>query len=426
MQKLIARLFDGKQILILGFGKEGKSTYDYISKFIDNDKISIADASESAIPEEIKVKHKTFTGEKYNENLNDFDIIIKSPGIPEKHIENVDIEKITSQTDLFLRKYYTQTIGITGTKGKSTTSSLIHHVLKQGNHNSILAGNIGIPIFSQLNKIDDNTIIILELSAHQLNHIHIAPKISILLNIYEEHLDHFGSFEKYIDAKCKIFEKQKNNSILIIDKNIEIIKNSLSKYQGEIIYFDENKIDIQGNLSGDHNKKNIAAVKEVAQLFNIDEDIIDNSVVSFQTLEHRLEFVGEFNGIKFYNDSISTIPEAAIAAFEAIKDVDTAILGGYDRGINYNKLCKYIANSDIRNIILMGDAGNRIGNILESKWNIDTIYVEGLEKAVEIAFKETKIGKSCVLSPAASSYDSFKNFEERGNLYKVFIQKHKG
>ncbi|MDL2239487.1 UDP-N-acetylmuramoyl-L-alanine--D-glutamate ligase, partial [Bacteroidales bacterium OttesenSCG-928-L14] len=365
MQKLISKLFDGKQILILGFGKEGKSTYEYLTRFIDNERLSIADANENAISEEIKLKHKTFCGENYNENLKNFDLIIKSPGIPEKHIENISVEKITSQTDLFLRKYYTQTIGITGTKGKSTTSSLIHHILKQDGHNSILAGNIGIPIFSQLDKIDDNTIIVLELSAHQLNHINIAPKISILLNIYEEHLDHFGNFENYINAKCKIFEKQKNNSILITDRNIEKIDYRLEDYKGDIIFLNDESIEIQGDLQGEHNKKNIAAVKEVAQIFNIEEDKIDNSIISFKSLDHRLEFVGNFFGIKFYNDSISTIPEAAIAAFETIKDVDTVILGGYDRGINYNKLCRFIANSDIRNIILMGEAGKRIEKILK-------------------------------------------------------------
>ncbi|MDL2227492.1 UDP-N-acetylmuramoyl-L-alanine--D-glutamate ligase [Odoribacter sp. OttesenSCG-928-L07] len=426
MQKLISKLFDGKQILILGFGKEGKSTYEYLTRFIDNERLSIADANENAISEEIKLKHKTFCGENYNENLKNFDLIIKSPGIPEKHIENISVEKITSQTDLFLRKYYTQTIGITGTKGKSTTSSLIHHILKQDGHNSILAGNIGIPIFSQLDKIDDNTIIVLELSAHQLNHINIAPKISILLNIYEEHLDHFGNFENYINAKCKIFEKQKNNSILITDRNIEKIDYRLEDYKGDIIFLNDESIEIQGDLQGEHNKKNIAAVKEVAQIFNIEEDKIDNSIISFKSLDHRLEFVGNFFGIKFYNDSISTIPEAAIAAFETIKDVDTVILGGYDRGINYNKLCRFIANSDIRNIILMGEAGKRIEKILKEKWDTEAIFVDNLEKAVEVAFKETEVGKSCVLSPAASSYDAFKNFEERGNFFKDYIRKYKG
>ena len=425
MQKLISKLFADKKIVILGFGREGKSTYEFISRFIDKQNISIADASESAISEELKAKHKTITGENYADCLNDFDIIIKSPGIPEKDIINVDVAKITSQTDLFLRKYFAQTVGITGTKGKSTTSSLIHHVFKHAGHHSVLAGNIGVPILSQLDNINEDTLIVLELSAHQLNHITVSPKISILLNIFEEHLDHFGNFENYINAKCYIFEKQKPNSILITDKEIEIIKDKLNAYKGELIYINEEDVDLQGDLSGNHNKKNIAAVKEVAQIFNINDEVVDVSIVGFKSLEHRLEFVGEVKGIKFYNDSIATIPEAAIAAFETIKDVDTAILGGYDRGINYNKLCKYLANSSISNIILMGKAGNRIGDVLEKKEVEGLIRVNSLQEAVDIAFQKTVPGKSCVMSPAASSYDAFENFEARGKCFKELVIKHK-
>ena len=208
MNNLIHSIFDGKRTIILGFGREGKESFNLISKYIPSELITIADQNDSSIPEDIKQQYRCITGPDYLENINDFDIIVKSPGISEHFMEGIPEDKITSQTDIFLQQYHNRVIGITGTKGKSTTSSLIAHMLTTAGIKNVLVGNIGIPAFSALNSIEDETVIVMELSAHQLNHIKTAPHIALFLNIREEHLDHFGTFEQYFKAKCNIFTKQ--------------------------------------------------------------------------------------------------------------------------------------------------------------------------------------------------------------------------
>lgn len=426
MKDVIEQRLSGKDILILGYGREGHATLKELEKYIPAEHITIADANPDSIPAEIKQNFRTISGEDYCKGLDKYDIIIKTPGISDSKLADVDKIKVTSQTDLFLQCYNNQTIGITGTKGKSTTSSLIYHLLKQSGQKAVLVGNIGIPAFCELDKISKDSIIVMELSAHQLQHLHKAPHIAVFLNIYEEHLDYFGTFNKYYDAKCNIFLKQQSGDILITDLTIPDIASKLSDYHNKIIDYGKNPNAIGGNLQGKHNLKNIAAAIEVAKLYNIANDIISNSILNFAPLPHRLEYVGIFEDIIFYNDSISTIPEAAIAAIEAIGNIDSIILGGFDRGINYNRLCKYLIHSELNNIILIGQAGERIGEILEEKGCDKSIYhADKMIDVVNYAFGNTTKGKVCLLSPAASSYDMFKNFEDRGNKYKELIVNHK-
>ena len=188
----------GKRILILGFGREGKSSLAFIQKFLPHAIVGIADRNESAF-KDLDLSIKTYSGDNYFDAVKDYDIVIKTPGISLKD-KDIDLSKITSQTDLFLEEFHSQIIGITGTKGKSTTSTLIYHLLKESGRDAILAGNIGIPIFDVIEKITNKSIIVFELSAHQLQFIHRSPHIGILLNVFEEHLDHFGTFDAYRNA----------------------------------------------------------------------------------------------------------------------------------------------------------------------------------------------------------------------------------
>ncbi|MDD4141394.1 MAG: UDP-N-acetylmuramoyl-L-alanine--D-glutamate ligase [Bacteroidales bacterium] len=434
MIRTITEILGGKKILILGFGREGKETLAEISKCISADMIDIADRLEEAVPADISASHTTFTGsEEYEKcllRINDYDMIIKSPGIPESIVDGIPESKITSQTDLFLRRYHKQVVGITGTKGKSTTTSLTYHILKESGKDAVIVGNIGIPAFSAINKISDSTIIVMELSAHQLNHITISPHIALLLNIYEEHLDQFITFANYYNAKCNIFLKQNKEDILIVDMDIMGIGQALRGYCGRIIDLNNAALyDISGSrLMGRHNAIDANAAGQISRLLCVSDSEIESGIASFTPLPHRLEYVGTFSGIKFYNDSIATIPEAVIAAIETVKDVDTIILGGYDRGIGYNKLCRFLSKSKISNILLLGGAGDRIGSIIKERYSDISgrvVYVKNMHEAVEEAFRCTRTGNSCLLSPAASSYDMFKNFEERGNYYKSLINAHK-
>ena len=199
----ICRRLNGKRILITGFGREGKSTLRFLQKYMPNAIVGIADRNESAFQDVDKERYSLYFGDEYLKASYDYDVVIKTPGISVKDID-IDFSLISSQTDLFLEAYHNQVIGVTGTKGKSTTSSLIYHLLKEDGNDVILAGNIGIPILDCVSDINERTIVVYELSAHQLQFINRSPRIGILLNVFEEHLDHFGTFEKYKDAKINV------------------------------------------------------------------------------------------------------------------------------------------------------------------------------------------------------------------------------
>jgi UDP-N-acetylmuramoylalanine--D-glutamate ligase len=452
----LREFFSEKKILILGFGVEGRSTYRLLRRFLPEKIIWIADSDISIGELELikNDKHLSFyLGDDYLKHLEDFEMIIKTPGISLKNMPETDFSKFTSHTELFFRFFREQIIGVTGTKGKSTTSSLIHHIINSWSHNSLLVGNIGKPPFDMIDQIDEKTVIVYELSSHQLEQTNISPKVAILLNLFQEHLDHYESFEKYQEAKFKITMFQKPEDYFIyhgddklILKWIEttgIVRNfypfSLYNAGNKGFGLQEGNI-VPGNakdkallpvaeitnLKGDHNLLNIlAAMDAVVLMLDIIplKDIIA-PILTFKPLEHRLEYVGKFNGVEFYNDSISTIPEATIAAVKALKNVDTIILGGFDRGIFYDDLVDYLENSNVRNLIFIGDAGIRMNDIFTKKkyYDKNLVIADNFEMAVTKAKNITGNNKICLLSPAAASYGMFKNFAERGSVYKNLVK----
>ena len=409
----IARMLNEKSILILGFGREGKSTYEFIKKYVKYDSLAIADKNEVKAPE------KVYFGENYLDAVKGYDVVIKSPGIPFFGMEGEE-SIVTSQTELLLKANRVNIVGITGTKGKSTTTTLIYNILNQAGVDCRLIGNIGVPPFSCLEDISDDTLLVCEMSSHQLENVTVSPHISVILNIFEEHLDHYKSYGDYQLAKVNIFRHQSENDIVVYNEENGLVKNYIDKYaNGKKLAFPYD-YDVETKLIGEHNKKNIMAARLVAKELGVSEDKIRETVKNFSGLAHRLEFVGEFNGIKYYNDSISTIPEATINAIESIKDVDTVIIGGLDRGIHYDDFATYLMNCNVKNIILAYDTGKRI----YSKMSPDrAILVNDLKEAVDKAKEVTAKGKACLLSPAAASYGFFKNFEERGDKFKELAKK---
>ena len=438
--------FKNKKVLILGFGREGQSTYKLIRKYLKNQKIYIADQKEDLkeISKTVKKDNniEVICGEKYLEDLNDYDIIMKSPGIS---FAKIDIKKyknkIKSQLELLLEFFNVFTIGITGTKGKSTTSSLIYNVLKKQNVNCMLLGNIGIPAFDYIDKLEENMTVVLEMSSHQLEYMKLSPNIAILLNIYEEHLDHYKSFEEYAKAKCNIFKYQTSSDYFLYNADSETINNlvkdvkakeykvSFKAKQNSNIYLKENKVYFNNkfiydkneprNLIGDYNLNNIMFVLGVSEILKLDLNKTIKTISEFKTLEHRLELVGKFDDVIYYDNSIGTVPMATIEAVEALKEVNTLIIGGMDRGIDYTDFIKYLNNSNIENIICMPKTGHDIAKKLKQ----EKVYiVNTLEEAVETAKNVTEKNKICLLSPTAVSYGFFKNFEEKGNLYKKLVK----
>ncbi|MCL1903229.1 MAG: Mur ligase family protein [Oscillospiraceae bacterium] len=381
LQKLY-NFFKDKKILLLGYGLEGQSAFKLLDRL---------DCAQSVTVWE-EYHHTTALPAEY-------DIIIKSPGIPLfKRTDEFD-PRITGQADLFLRFCENVVVGVTGTKGKSTTSALIHHILSERGVSAKLIGNIGVPPFDVVEELGDE-VVVMELSCHQLEYVKASPKIAVLLNIHEEHLDHYVDFAHYKRAKENIFRFQGDGDVLIRGEDVDssLIAATVAD---------------KAKLRGKHNLHNIAvaakAVKYAAR--DIDENAAIQSGCNFAGLLHRLELFAEINGVKWVNDSIGTIPAATIAAVEAFPETDTLIIGGMDRGIDYSLLVEFLHNRPDINVIALPESGHKIAASLPNVYT-----ARDLADAVAHAAIITK--KCCVLSPAAASYGFYKNFEERGEHFK--------
>ena len=438
--------FKNRKVLILGFGREGISTYKLIRKYLKTQTLYIADSKEIKKDDyEFLIGDENIVfncGENYLSNLEDYDVIMKSPGISFLGLDTSKFKsKIKSQLELLLEYFNNFTIGITGTKGKSTTTSLIYKMLKDQNKNVMLLGNIGIPAFDYIDKIEDNMILVLEMSSYQLEYIEKSPNIAILLNLFEEHLNYHGNFENYAAAKCNIFKYQNENDYFIYNVENENLRKFVSNNKAntykvsfnnkfepntyikdEFVYINDKKIysiNEKRNLLGDYNLNNIMFVLTVSEILKLDIQETIKSIAEFKTLEHRLEFVGKFNDVYYYDNSIATIPMATIEAVNALKDVDTLIIGGMDRGIDYSSFIEFLNTSSIRNVICMPKTGHDIAKGLKEG---KAYVVNTMEEAVDTAKKVTKKEGKCLLSPAAASYGFFKNFEEKGDIYKSLVR----
>lgn len=399
-----------KKVLILGIGREGLDTLKYLKEVFPKKVFAIADQKEELDSKTKKAIEgmDVFLGKDYLKNVKDFDVIIKSPGIPFLKYK----DKLTSQTELFFDNCPGKIIGVTGTKGKSTVASLIHSILK----GSYLVGNIETPSLSFLSKAKKDDIFVYELSSHQLMNLKKSPHIAVFLNIYPEHLDYYKNFEEYFSAKKNIYKYQNKSDYLIFNPEIKPITKA-KKIKIDVNDFAEFLKNNQQFLEITH-IDNLIAVLNVAKLFNVPEKDIIKSLNKYKRLPHRLEFVGEFKGIRFYDDSIATIPEAVVYALDSLgDDVETIILGGLDRGIKYDKLVKRIKKSNIKTIIAFPDSGEKIVRNIRSR-----IYkVDNMKDAVDLAYKHTSKGKICLMSPASPSFNLFKDYKERGDLFKKYI-----
>lgn len=433
-----------KKIAILGFGIEGKSTYNFIRRYLKDIELTIHCSEEDEKEERKFLENDSFVkfiiGKGYLDNLDKYDVILKAPGVSFKSIDiSKFADKITSQLELFLEHKNCLTIGVTGTKGKSTTSSVIYNVLKEQGKDCYLLGNIGIPIFDKLEEINCNSVVVLEISSHALQYVKKSTDIAVLLNIYEEHLDHYKDFDEYINAKLNLFKYQKKNDIAIFNsdnKNIKydykqkdygittkennLTQNTIKLIQNKIYYNEEMIFEVNEDemmLKGEHNVNNIMFVFAVCKIMNLNIKEAIKTIKKFKPLEHRLEYVGTVEGVLYYNDSIATIPEATICSIKALKKVNTLIIGGKDRGVNLEELIDFLKISEIENIICMPTTGKYIAEGLENS-NKNIIKVNSMEEAVKKAKIVTEKSKICLLSPAAASYGFFKNFKERGEIFK--------
>ena len=391
-------------------------------------------------------KIKYYNEENAFDYLHGFDIIFRSPSIlPTRRklvIAKEEGAVITSEIRELLHLAPCKVIGVTGSDGKTTTTTLINEILKANSYHTFLGGNIGTPLFTKLPEMTKEDIIVLELSSFQLMDMDISPDISIITNIAENHLDIHSSFEEYIDAKKNIFKYQDNKGILVTNADNEITNkfkgNGETRYfsrskqtnyfytDGTYIYYNGKKIlnknDIK--LRGIHNLENIAtALTAIIDLIDLDKSI--EVIKNFNGVEHRLEFVREINNVKWYNDSVSSSPTRTIAGLYSYDENIVLIAGGYDKHLDYTNIAKPILDK-VTKLILMGDTKEKIYNAVTTSimnQNIEIYKCNTLQEVVDKAKEVAIPGEIVLFSPASASFDMFKNFADRGNQFKDLVNK---
>ncbi|MBI3341800.1 UDP-N-acetylmuramoyl-L-alanine--D-glutamate ligase [Candidatus Curtissbacteria bacterium] len=424
---------NGKKIIVLGIGKEGLSTLNFLRSKLKN--ISIAVADEQPLEKlskdaQVVIKNdpsiELCLGKDYLKDIEKYDLVFKTPGIPSKKIPAKT--NITSQAEIFLELFGNQIIGVTGTKGKSTTASLIYKILKDAGKDAELVGNIGSPALDHL-KDTTRKIFVYELSSYQLENVKASPHIAVLLNIFEEHLDYHGTLDSYAKAKANITKWQSENDFIVFNQNSGAVKAIVDSSPAQKVSFsakDESKFFQATKLKGKHNQNNILAAAAVASILKIPPAAIKKSIEGFEPLKYRLEFVAKRNGIEFYNDSISTIPESTIAALQSLApNVSTLILGGLNRGVNYKTLAQKIIDEKIENLILFPETGQIVEEELKKIPSLqpNCQSVSNMKDAVAAAAKITPWGKICLLSPAAASFNIFRDYQDRGDQFTTEVLK---
>ena len=428
IEKILEILNRYENILILGFGREWKTSYNFIRKHLPNKHLTILDENQIW---EIDDENTDIIIEKISiERLKQFDLIVKTPWISFKWM-NTEWLNITSQLELLLEVDRQNVIAITGTKGKSTTTTLLYEVVKNQKENTFLLWNIWVPIFEQIENFDEDSTLVIECSSHQLQYIKTSPHIAILLNLYPEHLDHYNNLKEYYDSKLNIFKYQTGWDFAIVDeqvsdyinnlksKNTEIWKDILVQWDFVVLNWKEiYNVNEKRNLLWEHNLRNIMNIFVVCDILWLDFEKAKKVISEFKPLEHRMELVWTFDWVTYYNDSIATIPESTINSLKSIPNVNTLILWWMDRWIDYSKLIDFVNSSNVENVICLPKTGHDLIPSLTKK----TYKVDNLLEAVKIAKEVTKKWSVCLLSPAASSYTFFKNFEERGRMFKELVK----
>lgn len=394
-----------RRALILGYGREGKVTEQYLKKYYPRIHIGIAD--------KVADSH-------YLQRQGSYDIAIKTPGIPKERVAIF----YTTATNIFFGAVKNQIIGITGSKGKSTTASLIYAILKKASKKVELLGNIGGPMLSALLKpIRKDTIFVLELSSYQLDDIQLSPQVAVVTSLFPEHMNYHGGVEQYYDAKKHIIAYQRTGDYFVYNPAVGLLKKWVGESVGKTVpYIAKLPLkDADVPLLGQHNRDNARAAVSVARLLGIPDEVSVKAIKGFKALPHRLEPVGTYRGIRFYDDAISTTPESTIEALKSLPDVTTIFLGGEDRGYDFRDLERAIAGSRIKNIVLFPDSGNKM--FKSAPRDLRILKTRSMEKAVAFAYKHTPAGSVCLLSTASPSYSLWKDFNEKGDLFQYNVKK---
>lgn len=444
------------KMAIVGFGVEGRALLKYFGK--KGHKITICDVSKKVKKEKVFQGIHFRFGPHYLSNLNEFDLIFRSPGIPylKKEFDTVR-SRLTSATKYFFENCPCSIVGVTGTKGKGTTATLIYEMLNN-KRKVFLGGNIGRPPIEFLDELKKDDIVLLELSSFQLQDLDRSPHIAVVLGITPDHFDHHQNMEEYVEAKRNIVRFQKRNDFAIIDidnprsasfarhTKAKILQVSIENSVEEGAFVKVGSLVIKRGqtgtmigekghtgLIGDHNIKNILVAATVANLLKIPVEIISKVIREWRGLPHRLEFVAERQGVRYYNDSASTNPETAIAALRAFSNPTILIVGGSDKNIDFTPLGEEISKSHhVKSVILMGETKQKLERAIENAVRVrrglnkrdtplELISAETYQEAFTVARIMAEAGDTVLLSPACASFDMFLNYRERGDVFRSFV-----
>ncbi len=398
------RLCGMRTALIVGYGAEGKANENYLTSHAP--KLTIGIADEKSHPAEFA-------------NQESYDLALRSPGVPKEKVKNY----YTTGTNIFFSRSGNTVVGVTGTKGKSTVATLIGHILQTADIPARVLGNIGTPLIQELDSITDtDSIIVVELSSFQLDDLAYSPQIAVVTSLYADHLDYHGTKERYFGAKHNIIRNQTGNDLFIYNARFEELSAWAKDARGRAKEYDTDLAIDKGSvmLKGDHNRDNMNAAITVCRELGVSDEDILRGLRTYKPLPHRMENVGTFNGITFYDDAIGVVPEATIAAIESLDQIDTLLLGGTDRGYDFSELEARVLEKGIRNLVLFPDTGKRM--FLNDRSRFTVLETDRMEEAVRFCYQHTKPGSIALLSTASPSYRLWKSYEEKGAEFQRFIK----
>jgi len=409
--------FTNRDVVFIGSGREWISFEKFITTHA-----------------EVKSVKSIFISDDNRNDMNDMlrnldfttSIIVKTAGYP----GNLVPAPYTTPTKVFfecVKQLGSKVIGVTGTKGKTTTSSLIYHMLKAANKPAVLAGNIGIPMLDTLETATRETIFVLELSSYQLSELEHCPDIAVITNLYRDHIDYHGSLESYWEAKRNIMRCMDSAGKVVFDPKNEAILHWLAESDAEQLAINnEEHVDMtQSDLIGDHNRTNYLLARTAAQAVGVDKFTCQQALKSFKPIKHRLQPVRTVRGVSYIDDAIASQPEAAIAGITAcvreIGPVGCVMLGGSDRDYDFSELVKLISTLMIPKLVLFPDTGTKIKELLPENYSPELYETADMTSAVQWAAENVPSGSVCLLSTASPSYSVWKDFEEKGDLFQEAV-----
>lgn len=407
--------FKGKSIIFVGHGREGESFKEFIEEHGQIVDFRFIDKKDN--PE-------------YLRELENIDpsgtIVVKSAGVPSRLIK----PHFTTPTNVFfscVQALGATTVGVTGTKGKSTTVSMIADILQAAGKNTVLAGNIGVPMLSMLNHAAKDTIFVLELSSYQLQDVQVSPHIAVCISLYEDHTTWHGSPGAYHEAKHNIVRFSRSDDYFVYNPSFPELRSwaESAACQAIEINLDE-PLPTGFSLPGQHNQHNALAARTVARILDIDDTTIDQALADFSPLPHRQQPFAEVKGVLYVDDAIASTPEAAIAAIQTfVHDLSTPVgcilLGGEDRDYDFTELATVLAHFKIPNLVLFPETGARIAAELPSEYQPNVLETQDMNEAVEWAAKNAHTGEAVLLSPASPSYNLWENFEAKGDSFQQAV-----